>query len=344
MSIRAMTILGLLGLALLPAAGSAQDESQRRSELGERQRLVERNMAELEAQFVRVAESLQAKEPERAKRLIDALQQAKQQLIAKRMSDITGLLDANKYDDADHELTQVVEDLDQLVKLLLNSNTNEMSKKEELEALERWKEQLTAIKREQTQQTRETSKIANKEQTLKDLDAKIAQVKELITQQNDVINQTGNAKGGIRELDRVADAQFEVRKKTEAVARDLALPDTSNEKDNQNSADDNSSEPADGKQPSQPPAENPNNPSKSKNSNSSPSNSQSNPSQSNPSQSNPSQSNENQPSNSDSSKSPKQPGQRPLENAAQNQQQAEEKLTQAKPAERNVLRKRRSMT
>jgi hypothetical protein len=137
----------------------AQDEEKRRSELGERQRLVERNMAELESRFVRVAEAIQAKDPERAKRLIETLQQAKERLIAKRMTSVTTLLDGGKLDQAEQELRLVVEDLDRLVRMLLNDDRDAMSKTQEIAALEQWKKQLQGLLQEQNQVTSETNNV-----------------------------------------------------------------------------------------------------------------------------------------------------------------------------------------
>lgn len=332
---------------------SAQDDDKRRSELGERQRLVERNMAELESRFVRVAESLQAKEPERAKRLIDTLQQAKERLIAKRMTTVTTLLDGNKLDQAEKELQLVVEDLDRLVRMLLNDDRDEMSKAQEIATLEQWKKQLQNLMQEQNQVSRETDKVANKEDALKGLDEKIKLVEELIKDQQGLIDQTQReANAGIRALDRIADKQFDIRQRTEAVARELqgkptpgessatdpaADPNNGGENPAEKPSDPNANPPSDQKpKPTDPNAQ----PSDAKPNDSKPSDPK--PSDSKPSDPSAGGDSKSQGEPSDGSSKPdagkasagkKQPGQQPLENSMQHQKKAEENLTQGHPTD-----------
>jgi DNA repair exonuclease SbcCD ATPase subunit len=200
------------------------DIDQRRSEIGIRQRQVEQKMVELEAKLAIVMERMRANgEIEQAERLQAALNESKKRLIVGEMGKIAVLLDNNRFDEADKLLTQVIDDLDELVRLLLNEKRDEMSKEEEAKALERWKKQLEDIKKEQQKQTDESRKIANKEDTLKNLDDKIKAVDELIKEQDEVIKKTDeNSKGGVAALDRVANRQFDVRKKTEGLADQIA--------------------------------------------------------------------------------------------------------------------------
>ncbi len=329
-----------------------QDDDKRRSELGERQRLVERNMSELESRFVRVAESLQAKEPERAKRLVDTLQHAKERLIAKRMADVTTLLDTGKLDQAEQELLLVVEDLDKLVRMLLNDERDEMTKTQEIEALERWKKQIQEIRQEQNQQTRETGKIANKDDTLKNLDEKIKQVEQLVKDQQGLIDQTQKeASSGIRAMDRIADKQFEVRQRTEALARELggkeSPTDAGEPSDQQKSGDDQPSDKqpdgkhGEDKSPDGQPTPKPDQKPEAKTSN--PSDSSDPPSATPPSPGQPSgdaKPGESKPGDakpsenaSPPSASKKQPGQKPLESSMEHQKGAEENLTKGQPTD-----------
>ena len=209
------------------AAACGQDDTQRRTELGERQRLVERNMAELESRFVRVAEALQAKEPERAQRLIATLNQAKEKLISRRMTEVTRLLDANQLDEAERALRLVVDDLEELVRVLLNDQRDSMTRRQEVEALERWKSEIARLRREQSQQAEEAGKLARKDETLQDLDALIQQVEAIAQQQQSLIDQTRNqSSAGAAALDKLADRQFEIRQQTEDVARRLTPAST----------------------------------------------------------------------------------------------------------------------
>ncbi len=211
-----------------------------RSELGERQRFVERKMLELEDKFIVIAQKLQEKEPERAQRLIAAYQQAKEKLIVKEMAAVSALLDEQKLTEADEKLNLVIENLSELFRLLMNEKTETASKKKEIENLEKWKQAIQSLQKEQNQQTRETDKVANKDETLEKLDAQIKQLDKLIEAQKSIAEQTqGSGGANIRELDRLADKQFEVRTKTEALAKEIAAGDAPN----------NSSDPSDQSDP-----------------------------------------------------------------------------------------------
>ena len=87
-------ILSLIAVALLlPAFTSKTQAQDRRTELGERQRLVIRKMEELERKIVIIAEKIAAEDPERAKRLTDTLNKAKDLLITQKMKKVSELLD-----------------------------------------------------------------------------------------------------------------------------------------------------------------------------------------------------------------------------------------------------------
>ncbi|MCH2183610.1 MAG: hypothetical protein MK108_16550, partial [Mariniblastus sp.] len=201
----------------------AQNANDIKSELGEKQRLVEQKMVELENMFTVIAAKLQDKEPERAKQLVDAYQQAKEQLIIKKMAEVSEHLDNDQYDQAALKIDEVIQKLDDLVRLLMNDRAPKMTKSEEIEMLEDWKKTIQQIRQNQNQQRRETEKVANKEETLKKIDQQIKQLEDLIDQQQGLIDRTGQSAGaGIRELDKIADQQFEIRKKTEDLAGEIA--------------------------------------------------------------------------------------------------------------------------
>ncbi|MGI9516032.1 MAG: hypothetical protein ACR2NP_03210 [Pirellulaceae bacterium] len=212
----------LVALFAFPVVAQTQDD-ERRNQLSERQRMVERSMAELEAKFEIIAQKLEEKEPERAARLVQALQQAKENLIARKMAEITRLLDEQKLEEAEAELDAVILNLEALVRLLLNEQEDTMSRQEEIDKLKQWREQIVAIKREQQRQTDETDKIANKDETLRDLEEQIRAVEELIEKQESVIDETDKNRGaGLQALDGVADQQFDVRQETEELAEEIA--------------------------------------------------------------------------------------------------------------------------
>jgi len=200
----------------------AQDETTRRSELGVRQKLVERKMIELESKLQVIAEKLKETEPERAARLIAAYQASKEKLITREMAEITVLLDQNKLSPAKEKLDTVIANLESLFRLLTNEKDQEISKQDEIKMLEKIKNDIQEQIKDQRKQEDEAKKVANKEEAVKNLEAQIKQLKSLIDKQRGVIKDTeDNAGNGLRELDKVADKQFEVRQGTEALKDEI---------------------------------------------------------------------------------------------------------------------------
>lgn len=203
-----------------PAKNPAGDV---KSVLGERQRLVERKMSELEARFAAIAEQLREKEPERANRLVAAYQRAKETLLTERMARISQLIDQGQTGEALLLLDQVILSLDELVKMLVDTRGNQMDRQQEIKMLEEWQKEIRQIQGEQRKERRETENVSRKDEALQRLDAQIKELENLIGRQKELREKTQAAAGsGLRALDKIADDQFEVRKQTEKLSRDVA--------------------------------------------------------------------------------------------------------------------------
>lgn len=207
-------------------AGAAQQEKgpqESATALGERQRLVERKMAELEERFAVIARELAEKEPEQAQKMVLAFQQARERLITSRMAEVAKLLDAGQTGEAGKQLDQVIASLDELVRLLVNRKDDKLDREQEEKMLEKWKQELEQLRSEQADQREESEKLADKDETQKKLAQQVEKVKQLIERQRKLAEQTNeSADKGIAELDRVADQQFDIRKETSELAREIA--------------------------------------------------------------------------------------------------------------------------
>ena len=226
-----------------------QDEIQKASgstpsALGVRQQRVERMMNDLEQKFINLSQKLKASEPERANRLIETLQEAKQLLIQKRMGDISDLLGSTNLEAATAEQQRVIQDLRLLIRMLLDDSLDDQKRRqEEKERLERWRKEIQAIIREELPQERESQKLSDVDGTLQTLEEKISAVGQLIERQVAVNQQTEEAKGrGLQAVDQAANSQHEVRQQTEAVERSLADPQSGD----QQSGDQQSGDPQSG--------------------------------------------------------------------------------------------------
>ena len=207
-----------------------RDEIQKASDttpsaLGVRQQRVERMMNDLEQKFINLSQKLKASEPERADRLIETLQEAKQLLIQKRMGDISDLLGRTNLEAATAEQQRVIQDLRLLIRMLLDDSLDDQKRRqEEKERLERWRKEIQAIIREELPQERESQKLSDVDGTLQTLEEKISAVGQLIERQVAVNQQAEAATGrGLPAVDQAANSQHEVRQQTEAVKRSLSF-------------------------------------------------------------------------------------------------------------------------
>ncbi len=210
-----------------PPAAEAKPEpkpdEKKVSPLGVRQQQVERMMEELEAKFQNLAQTLQKTEPDRAAKLIAALQESRKLGIEQRMARIVGMLDTARLDTANDEQKLVVDDLKKLIELLLDEASDKDRAMDEAERLQKWKEEIKKLIAEQQPQKRESEKIAKKDDTLKNLDAQIADLKDLISKEQKVIEATESArKEGVQKFGPVADEQAKVREGTQKLKEQLS--------------------------------------------------------------------------------------------------------------------------
>ena len=208
-----------------PSSRRARLGEKKRTEFGTRQQLVERKMIELEGQLTLIADRIRKKDPTKADRLVEAYQQSREQLITRKMADAVKLLDQNQLVEAEETLDEVVQNLEKLVRLLINQKTPEVSKQQEIEMLEQMKQDIQQRIEEQRDQRQEVSKVSDKDAATQKLDSQIKKLDDLIQRQQDAIKLAkDNAESGLRALDKVADEQFEIRKETEKLAEDVADP------------------------------------------------------------------------------------------------------------------------
>ena len=191
--------------------------------LGVRQQRVERMMEDLERKFKALQIALAESEPERAAKLKETLEKAKQLLIQKRMSDVTKLLDQSQLDNATEGQKQLLADIRDLLALLLDEKNDRDKIREEFERLSEWKRQIENLIQQERGEKRESDRLANKDQSLADLQAKIKALEAVIEQQKGVIAATEASRAeGIQGLAKISAEQGSVREKSEAIANQIA--------------------------------------------------------------------------------------------------------------------------
>src|SRR5262245_29499423 len=172
--------------------------------LGIRQQRVERMMEDLERKFKSLKLALQQNEPERAERLQQTLNKAKELLIQKRMGDVTKLLDEAQLDTANDGQKALIADIRALLALLLDEKSDRDKAREEYERLDEWKQQIAKLIRAERGEKRESDKLASKERTLADLAAMIKALEAAIEEEKRIIAATQAARGeGIQGLGKI---------------------------------------------------------------------------------------------------------------------------------------------
>ena len=216
-------LLGVLICGTVATVCQAQQSaSDQRTELGVRQKLVQRKMVELEAKFTIVAERIREKDAKRADLLIKTYQQSKELSLTKKMDEVSALLNQQKYEQADKELNEVVEILESLIRMLTNEKEKTVSAREEIAMLEEFKKNVQQQLQTQRQQTRATKQAANKEKAAEQVAAQIKALNRLIESQKQIVKETGeNQNSNLKKLDKIADKQFELRKQTDQLKNNI---------------------------------------------------------------------------------------------------------------------------
>ena len=213
----------LVGCAVGSICQAQESPANQRTELGVRQKLVQRKMVELEAKFTIVAERIREKDAKRADLLIKTYQQSKELSLTKKMDEVSDLLNEQKYDEADKELNEVVEILESLIRMLTNEKEKTVSAQEEIAMLEAFKKNVQQQLQQQRKQTRATEQAANKDKAGEKTGAQIKALNKLIEAQKKIVKETGeNQDANLKALDKIADKQFEVRKQTEQLKRNIS--------------------------------------------------------------------------------------------------------------------------
>ena len=283
----------LVGGVLLPAQ-EPSGGSSRTSPLGVRQQRVERMLDDLERKFKSLSLSLQETEPERAKRLDEALQEARRLLLSERMGKITELLNQAQLESATGDQKAILADIRALLELLLDEKSDRDKAREEYERLAEFKRQIEQVLQQERSEKREADRLANKSDTLKALEAKIKAIEALIERQKTLISGTEAARGeGIQAFGPLVPKQASIRKDTQAVVDEIAKE--AGDKPGREGSED-AKEPGSEK----------------------------------PASASPSSESTEAGSSSSSTGRPAEPGEKSLQQAVQNQQQAEGKLQQGK--------------
>lgn len=154
--LRLAVILCLIGLAASPVCAQSRPSED---SLHARQEAVRERLQRLETRMLKLAESLNETEPQKAERLRDALQFSGKQRLKARLEGLTELIRGARLSDADQEQRRLVGDLEALLERL-QSNENELDRRRaERERLEQQKRAIRTLMDEQTRMLNQTQEL-----------------------------------------------------------------------------------------------------------------------------------------------------------------------------------------
>jgi DNA repair exonuclease SbcCD ATPase subunit len=210
------------GESTAPAAAPATTPAGT-TPLGVRQQRVERLMEDLERKFRTLQQAIGESEPERAAKLKETYEKAKEMLLQQRMGDITKMLDQARLDTAVDGQKEVLADIRTLLEILLDEKSDKDKNREEFERLSEWKKQIEELITKERGEKRESDKVAAKDETLAALQAKIQALETVIAAQKKVLETTEASRAApVETLGKIAGEQTDVRKKAEAIANQIA--------------------------------------------------------------------------------------------------------------------------
>lgn len=227
----------ILGIAMSTATEAIEpnpdavkkESSIQASALGVRQQRVKRMMQSLDRKFQDLAQKLRKTEPEQAELLIKAFQQSQERLIETRMSEISKLLDSAKLGEADAKQNEVLLELDDLLRVLLDRSKDWDKVNKEAERLEEMRKSVQDLLKKQRDHLRETDRLANKDRTLQDMDEKIREMEKLVEQQSELEKQTDaaskKATPSEKDMKKLAEDQKKLQEKTDELAKGIGPPE-----------------------------------------------------------------------------------------------------------------------
>jgi hypothetical protein len=141
-------------------ATAAEESVDAAAPLTERQRIVQQRVARLEDRMFQLSQVLRKTDPDKAGQMMQSLSAARGLLIRQRMDQIIEQLDGRKFADALGEQGQVAEDLQLLLKLLLEEPSKLDERRAEIERLEALKKALGEVLEEQKKERQDSAALA----------------------------------------------------------------------------------------------------------------------------------------------------------------------------------------
>jgi len=207
-----------------PPTQTPRAEEEQLSPLALKQKMVRDRFQRFEDRVFRLREQLAEVEPENAARLARALQRAGELGLADQLDEVVRLLNnASALNQALDAQGQWVEHAERLLGILLERDGENDERKDEIERLEQYKQEVERILKEERSLRSDTSQAARSAQMLEQLRQAIGRIGDLQSRQSGMSKQTD---GAAKQSDGqgakgLAPKQDQLSKDTQQLAEDL---------------------------------------------------------------------------------------------------------------------------
>lgn len=189
-----------------------------------KEQIIRDRFQRLEDRMFRLREQLEASEPENAERLARALERAGALGLKERLDEITEILgDDARLTDAIDAQDAWLDQVDKVMAILLQRDSDNQQRKEEMERLEEFRERMRSILERQRAQRAQSAKAAALRQLREQLDNALRQLDHQIERQQSLAEQAENARqsGDPQQQEDAARAQEEAARATEQLGENV---------------------------------------------------------------------------------------------------------------------------
>lgn len=206
------------GEASAPANAQATEPSPS-DVLADRQSVIGDRIKRLEDRMFQLAQALKQTDPEKAERLVEGLSAIREDGLKQNIGDVVRLLREQQFADANDAQVAVEDQMQAILKLLMEETNDLEKQREELKRLEEIRQELDVLLSKQKAAKSKAERVDMQKRVAEALENAAESARELLNRQQGLSAESGS--GGDNAA-RPADAQAEVRGETEALARDVA--------------------------------------------------------------------------------------------------------------------------
>ncbi len=176
---------------------------------------------ELQSTMRSLKAELKEREPDKVKRIQVGLRFMAETKMEERMKEISDLLEGKSWDEAIRGMDTIRKDLDQLMQLLLDRDVDLRKLMEQIDKLEKFKNQVDKLLTEQRKEKEDSSRAEKLQKHIQDLKDARSRVRDLIGKQEQVKSDTKALGAGAKEDPKLTEKQGSLAEEAEKLEENL---------------------------------------------------------------------------------------------------------------------------